>query len=232
VIADEGGSTGMSGAGALCPVVEPAQVVRAGASTALAPRLRAPLRTFAEEEGTDAALMARVAAGDAAAFAQVVDRYKDPLVGYLARMTNCRDRAEEFAQETFLRLYQNARRYRERGHLSAYLYRIATNLLRSDERRRRRFRLIEGWIVRSERCPEPSAQGHALHREATDLVAAAIHELPATFRAPLVLREIDGWSYAEIARALGCRVGTVKSRIHRAKAQLRQALEPYWNGEA
>lgn len=216
----------MTGAAALYPGVEPAEV----APAAMAPRLRAPLRTFAEEEGADGQLMARVRAGDAAAFEQIVDRYKDPLVGYLARMTNCRDRAEEYAQETFLRLYLNAHRYHERGQLSAYLYRIATNLLRSDERRRRRFRLLEALIPASDRAPEPTAQGQALHREATEVVAAAIHELPTAFRAPLVLREIDGWSYAEIAQALGCRVGTVKSRINRAKSRLRETLEPYWNG--
>jgi RNA polymerase sigma-70 factor (ECF subfamily) len=197
---------------------------------ALAPRLRSPLRTYADDEGLDQQLMARVCAGEAAAFERIVDRYKDPLVGYLARMTNCRDRAEEYAQETFLRLYLNAHRYRERGHLSAYLYRIATNLLRSDERRRRRFRMLAPLLPTGDRSPEPSAQGNALHREATEVVSAAIHELPTVFRAPLVLREIDGWSYSDIARALGCRVGTVKSRINRAKARLREALEPYWNG--
>jgi RNA polymerase sigma-70 factor (ECF subfamily) len=216
----------MTGAAALYSGVETADV----RSASIAPRLRAPLRSYAEEEGRDGQLMARVRAGDAAAFEQIVDRYKDPLVGYLARMTNCRDRAEEYAQETFLRLYQNANRYHERGQLSAYLYRIATNLLRSDERRRRRFRLFEALVPVSERAPEPTAQGQALHREATEVVAAAIHELPTAFRAPLVLREIDGWSYAEIAQALGCRVGTVKSRINRAKLRLREALEPYWNG--
>jgi RNA polymerase sigma-70 factor (ECF subfamily) len=217
----------MTGAAALYAGVDGAEVAPA---VALAPRLRSPLRTYAEEEGADEQLMARVRTGDAVAFERIVERYKDPLVGYLARMTNCRDRAEEYAQETFLRLYQNSHRYAERGHLSAYLYRIATNLLRSDERRRRRFRLLEGLLTTSDRAPEPSAQGQALHREATDVVSAAIHELPTAFRAPLVLREIDGWSYAEIALALGCRVGTVKSRINRAKARLRETLAPYWNG--
>jgi RNA polymerase sigma-70 factor (ECF subfamily) len=212
---------------ALYPAVEAAEVSPAGA---LAPRLRSPLRTYTDDEGPDRQLMARVCAGDAAAFEQIVDRYKDPLVGYLARMTNCRDRAEEYAQETFLRLYLNAHRYRERGHLSAYLYRIATNLLRSDERRRRRFRLLSTLLPSSDRSNEPSAQGYALHREATEVVSAAIRDLPTAFRAPLVLREIDGWSYADIARALGCRVGTVKSRINRAKSRLRESLEPYWNG--
>lgn len=218
----------MTGATALYRGVESAD----GVPLTLAPRLRSPLRTYAAEEGADGQLMVRVCAGDAAAFEQIVDRYKDPLVGYLARMTSCRDRAEEYAQETFLRLYQNAHRYRERGQLSAYLFRIATNLLRSDERRRRRFRLLEAWLPKADRAPGPSAQALALHREATEVVSAAIQDLPTAFRAPLVLREIEGWSYSEIAQALGCRVGTVKSRINRAKARLREALEPYWNGAA
>ena len=181
----------MTGVAALYPLPA-AEVATAPPATTLAPRLRSPLRTYGEDEGPDTQLMARVCAGDAAAFECIVERYKDPLVGYLARMTNCRDRAEEYAQETFLRLYTNAHRYRERGHLSAYLYRIATNLLRSDERRQRRFRLLAALLPSEERAPEPNAQGSALHREATEVVSAAIAALPTDFRAPLVLRGGDG----------------------------------------
>ena len=64
----------------------------------------------------------------------MVDRHKDLVVNYLARLVGCRDRAEDYAQETFVRLYQNLDRYRDEGNLVAYLLRIATNLVRRDER--------------------------------------------------------------------------------------------------
>ncbi|HVS62807.1 MAG TPA: sigma-70 family RNA polymerase sigma factor [Thermoanaerobaculia bacterium] len=179
----------------------------------------------------DARLMAEVKQGDAHAFEQIVDGHKDSLVNYLSRLTRCRDRAEEYAQEAFVRLYQNADRYDERGLLAAYLFRVATNLVRTDERRRKRWRLLVPFIERDDRSREPSPQREVLHEEASNVVAEAIAQLPLHFRAPLVMREIEGWSYQEIAEALGCRIGTVKSRINRAKAQLRERLERYWQGE-
>jgi RNA polymerase sigma-70 factor, ECF subfamily len=179
----------------------------------------------------DALQMAELRAGRLAAFEQIVDRHKEPLVNYLARLTRCRDRAEEYAQEAFLRLYQNAHRYHEQGLLAAYLFRIATNLVRSDERRSKRWRLLTPFLDQDDRAREPSPQRAVLHDEAAEVVGAAIRELPLPFRAPLVLRELEGWSYQEIADALGCRTGTVKSRINRAKARLRSRLGLYWQGE-
>ena len=90
----------------------------------------------------DAELMTRVRSGDREAFAQLVDRHKDGLVNYLTGLTHSRDRAEELAQESFLRLYQHSARYREQGQFVPFLFRIATNLLRSEERRARRWRLL------------------------------------------------------------------------------------------
>jgi RNA polymerase sigma-70 factor (ECF subfamily) len=69
-----------------------------------------------------------------------------------------------------------------------------------------------------------------LKEEIKQKVTAALGELPTHFRAPLVLREIEGWSYQDIADAMDCREGTVKSRINRGRSQLRDILEPYMNG--
>ncbi len=182
------------------------------------------------DQPTDAELMARVRAGDTSAFEEIVDRHKDALLNYLTHLWGDRDRAEEFAQEAFLRLYQSAGRYDERERLAPYLYRIATNLVRSEFRRLRRWRLLLPWIL-----PGETAGGELPHRrlfetEIQQKVRTALESLPVTYRAPLVLREIEGWSYQEIAAALGCRDGTVKSRIARGRAHLRELLAPYWNG--
>ena len=195
------------------------------------PKLRRPEQALDVpiEELEDGQLMMRVKAGDHDAFAVLVDRYKDSLTNYMTKLTRNRDRAEEYAQESFVRLYRAADRYRETGQLAGYLFRIATNLLRSDERRNKRWRTLSTvFAVTQEQTAGPSPQRQLLSGEATDVVTQAIAQLPVRYRAALVLREIEGWSYRQIADALECREGTVKSRISRAKQRLRKALEPYW----
>ncbi|HEX4962674.1 MAG TPA: sigma-70 family RNA polymerase sigma factor [Thermoanaerobaculia bacterium] len=179
------------------------------------------------EQPSDAELMSRVRGGDRDAFADLVDRHKDAVVSYLARLTADRDRAEDLAQETFLRLFRSARDYVEQGYLRAYLFRIATNLVRSEERRERRLRLLMPFLPREEHA-EPAAASSMLRRELHREVAAALALLPLRYRVPLVLHEIEGWTYVDIAQELGCREGTVKSRVHRGRQQLKQKLEAYW----
>ena len=93
---------------------------------------------------TDAELMVSMARGDREALAVVVDRTKDDLVNYLTRLVGRREPAEELAQDTFLRLFEAAPRYREEGKFQAFLYRIATNFARSYERRERLHRGVIG----------------------------------------------------------------------------------------
>ena len=197
-----------------------------------------PLARFRRDHPTappaDAALMARVRRGDRDAFARLVDRHKDGLVAYLARLTGSPDRAQDLAQEAFLRVFQAAERYRERGEFTAWLYRIATNLVRSEARRERRWSLLAPELARQSSAPvEAGAPRSLLRRQMHERLAEALERLPLSLRAPLVLFEIEGWSPADIARALGCREGTVKSRIHRARKRLRDDLAPYrddWQG--
>lgn len=178
---------------------------------------------------SDAELMSRVRGGERDAFADLVDRHKDAVVNYLARLTGGRDRAEDLAQETFLRLWRSAGSYVEQGYLRAFLFRIATNLVRSEERREARFRLLLPFLGRRDH-DEPAAPSGLLLQELHREVAGAVAALPLRYRVPLVLHEIEGWSYSDIARELGCREGTVKSRIHRGRQHLRQKLQPYWQG--
>lgn len=179
---------------------------------------------------SDAALMVRVQGGDRDAFGDLVERHEDAVVNYLTRLTRDRGRAEELAQEAFLRLYQKASRYEERGHLLSYLLRIATNLLRSEQRRAQRWRALLPIAASNAEPPPPSPQRRALSAEATRVVDEALEKLPLRYRAPVVLRDIEGLSYKEIAAALGCREGTVKSRINRGRERLKTLLEPYWRG--
>jgi RNA polymerase sigma-70 factor, ECF subfamily len=178
---------------------------------------------------SDADLMARVRQGSQEAFAAIVDRYKNALVSYISRLTGSRDRADEIGQETFVRLYRTAHRYDERGRLAPYLYRIAMNLLRTEQIRLRRRALLLLQYGSRERGCRDTAETRMLSDELSRHVQNAIAALPLRYRAPVVLREMEGWSYQDIAQTLGCREGTVKSRIARGRERLRRALAPYRN---
>jgi RNA polymerase sigma-70 factor (ECF subfamily) len=180
---------------------------------------------------TDDALMQRVREGDDDAFGEIVDRYKDSLVNYLTHLVRSRERAEEVAQDAFVRLYRNATSYKQQQRLGPYLYRIATNLIVTEIRRERRWSLLLPRLHASTRQTAPSPDANLFTTEIQRQVAGALDRLPIKYRAPLVLFEMEEWSYEEIARALGVRVGTVKSRISRARELLRRHLAPWWTGE-
>lgn len=180
--------------------------------------------------------------GEAAAlrFAAIVEENKDLLVNYLTRLAGDRDRAEDLAQETFVKFYQGWDRYREQGSPRAYLLTMATNLLRDEQRRRGRWNLLLPIFSRGGRSPdglqtaelprEADPRSALLSEEAQRTVQAALAELDLPHRAALVLREIEGLSYQEIAEILECQEGTVKSRLHRARQALKEKLAPFWSG--
>lgn len=180
-------------------------------------------------EPDDDLLMQRVQSGDRAAFATLVDRHKDALVNYLTNLCGDRDRAEDVAQDAFVKLFRRASAYDGRGRLAPWLYRIASNHLRTLWRRDRRWKIISFGLW----SPDTTTRGpvdELLSDEATRQVREALERLPVHYRAPLLLRDIEGWSYQQIGEYLGCPEGTVKSKINRGRQLLRRALENYWNG--
>lgn len=166
------------------------------------------------------------------AFENLVERAQHGLVNYLARTTGSRESAEEFAQEAFLRLYRVSGRFDDISTASAYLYRIATNLVRSHYRRSKRWMAIVPKIEAVTRVADGTTpQAVAIREEECERVQQALLAVPLHYREPLVLHEIEGWSYEQISKTLGCRIGTVKSRINRGRARLREQLEAYWSGK-
>jgi RNA polymerase sigma-70 factor (ECF subfamily) len=180
----------------------------------------------------DSSLFARARDGDAAALTCLVDRYKDPLVNYLTRLSGSRDRAEDLAQDTFVRLLERSAGYVEQGKLRPYLYRIATNLVRTGQRREQRWRLLQPRLAAGNGTGSEPRQLAALERrELGRILASNLQRVPLRYRVPLLLRDVEDWSYSEIADLLDCKAGTVKSRIHRGREALRRLVAPYWNGE-
>jgi RNA polymerase sigma-70 factor (ECF subfamily) len=182
------------------------------------------------ERENDGALIKRILEGDEDAFAIFVDRHQDSLINYLTHLTRSRERAEEIAQDAFVRFYGSASKCRDEERLTPYLFRIATNLVVTQIRREQRWRRILPLFAAQQPTSAPATDRPLMTEEIQEKVAAALEQLPVKFRAPLVLFEIEEWSYDAISKALGCRIGTVKSRISRARQLMRVQLASWWIG--
>jgi len=193
----------------------------------------------AVESLSDHALLEATRAGDEAAFAELVGRYRNQITNYIYRMTNDYDGAVDLAQETFVRVYRAAERYQTSHAFSTYIYRIATNLAISELRKRKRRKLVSltGFFQGKEGAEpvefdppdaRPLQDTELVEAERRTAVARAIQTLPDKYRAPLVLRDVEGKSYEEISRILETSEGTIKSRISRARGLLREKLRSYF----
>jgi RNA polymerase sigma-70 factor (ECF subfamily) len=190
-----------------------------------------------EEKLSDHALIEATKSGDEAAFAEIMDRYRNPITNYLYRFLNDYEEAVDLAQETFVRVYFAIDRYHTQFAFSTYIYRIATNLAISEIRRRKRRRLLSlTGLFQSEadeavefQPPDlkPLADKVMVDEERDQTIARAIAALPEKYRVPIILRDIEGRSYDEVADIMGLGLGTTKSRISRARALLKEKLQHY-----
>jgi RNA polymerase sigma-70 factor, ECF subfamily len=178
----------------------------------------------------DRELVDRWHAGDLAAFEALVRRHQRRVFGLLLRMLGNVQEAEDVAQETFLNLHRHGHRFRSQSRFSTFLYRVAVNAAlnrrRSQGRRRAhldefaRGQAIGHALPSAPRGPEDAIAGG----EVKQRVQRCLQALPEALRAPVVLYDIEGLSYGEIAEVLQIAEGTVKSRIHRARHALREQL--------
>jgi RNA polymerase sigma-70 factor, ECF subfamily len=187
----------------------------------------------------DEILMEHVVRGSEAAFATLVDRYKGRIINLVCRFINDRDRAQEIAQEVFLRIFVHRERYRPSGKFSTWMYTIAVNLAKNEIRRRIRSRgvvsldsLIEaaGDSSRFLSDPGPRPDRQLRQREIQEWVGKAMGELPDKYREVILLRDVQQLSYEEIEEVLGIPGGTVRSRINRARASLQERLSALVEG--
>ena len=182
---------------------------------------------------SDAALMARVQAGDLDAFEPLVRRYERRLFGYFVNLVEDPATAADLAQETFVRVYRAAAKYQESGKFESWLFRIAANLVRSRKRRpdqrKPHLSLDEvpaGAHELAVRGGESGPEEATWRAEVRDALQQALPRLPFVFREAVLLRDVEGRSYREIAELLGVEEGTVKSRAHRGRKHLRELLAP------
>lgn len=178
-------------------------------------------------ENEDWALVARAQAGDSDAFARLVKHYQRPVIRFCYRMLGSEHDAEDVAQEVFIRLHRCLARLTPGAKFSTILFGIARNLVLNhirDMKRRGRGKSmpLDGRPDLVDRARLPS---HAAHLKDVEChIEAALAELSEDHRAILHLREREGMDYDAIAEILGCRKGTVRSRLARAREQLRRHL--------
>ncbi|MBA2619719.1 MAG: sigma-70 family RNA polymerase sigma factor [Acidobacteria bacterium] len=196
-------------------------------------------KTFVEVENlSDHELVEATKQGDEAAFAEIVRRYRNPITNYLYRFLNDYEEAVDLAQETFVRVYFARERYHTEYAFSTYIYRIATNLAISELRKRKRRKLVSltGLFRYGDESDardfEPAdasslADDDLIENEQAKTIARAIATLPEKYRAPVVLRDVEGKTYEEIAQILQLGLNTTKSRISRARKLLKEKLKSY-----
>ena len=204
----------------------------AGALTAEVTRSR-----VAEENLSDHALIEATKQGDESAFAEIVLRYKNPIVNYLYRFLNDYEEAVDLSQETFVRVYFAIDRYHTGFAFSTYIYRIATNLAISEIRKRKRRKLLsltglfqddhDEHVEFQPKDERALPDENLVEDEQSRVIANAIAALPEKYRVPIILRDIEGRSYEEIAQIMELGLGTTKSRISRARGLLKEKLKFY-----
>ena len=202
-------------------------------------RLSAEVQTrrVAEEDLSDHSLIEATKQGDESAFAEIVRRYRNPIVNYLYRFLNDYEEAVDLGQETFVRVYFAIDRYHTGFAFSTYIYRIATNLAISELRKRKRRRLMSlTGLYQSDHDDttefQPRDQRQLPDAELVDdernkVIARAIAALPEKYRVAVVLRDVEGRSYEEIAEIMELGLGTTKSRISRGRGLLKDKLKTY-----
>jgi RNA polymerase sigma-70 factor (ECF subfamily) len=181
---------------------------------------------------TERELVRRASGGDEDAFIELTAMHADRVYGVLLRLGLDASEADEVAQEVFLRAWRGLPNFQQRSQLSTWLYRIAFN-----EAKRRLSRRPPPRIEPDQEGDDPIAalpessrlgpEARALDREFEQTLKRALEELPAEWRAAVVLRDIEGLSTKEAAEVVGVRQAALKSRLHRGRMQLRALLEPY-----
>lgn len=170
---------------------------------------------------SDEQLMLAFKGGDGRAFEQLFDRYKNSIYGYVRRRVDDPGRAEEIAQDVFLALVQHRNGYEVTASFRTYLYRIALNRIASEHRKKRERDALPAEVEAAGSDPSVVRQ-----------VCEALEQLEPEQREIVLLREYEGLSYEEIAQVLRVPLGTVRSRLFRAKMALRDILAPSWSGGA
>ena len=196
----------------------------------------AVLRRRALKDLTDSQVVQAFLDGEQRAFGELVRRYDNRLVNFVYRTVGDRERAQDLVQETFVRVYRHLHRFDQSKKFSTWIYTIASNLAKNELRNRSRNPLVlfqtlkQNWDAdhRPLEWEDTQFKPDDLFRKRflREKVEAAVDQLPEHHRVVFVLRELQGKTYEEIAEITGCNLGTVKSRLNRARNNFAQIVAP------
>jgi len=193
-------------------------------------------RIVPSQELDDSELVARFIEGESFRFNELVQRYSPRLLNFIYRVIGDRERAEDLVQETFIRVYRHIRRFDQKKKFSTWVYTIASNLAKNELRNRTRNplvffqNLVKEW--EDDRRPiefaDMSSRPDDLFRKRylREMVGKAVEQLPEHHRIVFVLRETEGKSYEEISEITKCTLGTVTSRLNRARNNFANIIAP------
>ena len=180
---------------------------------------------------TDEQLIARFQSGDERAYIELVNRYRDRLINFVYPFLGDFEHAEDVVQETMLKLYEKKHYYREIAKFSTWIYTIARNLANTElrKKKRRKTTYISRMTKDDRQYDIPAVQADLNQNLQNAFIRARIHaaikELPEHFKTVIILRDIQELSYDDISNIVGVPLGTVKSRINRARLQLQAELQ-------
>jgi RNA polymerase sigma-70 factor (ECF subfamily) len=196
----------------------------------------AVVRRRALKDLTDSQVVQAFLDGEQRAFGELVRRYDNRLVNFVYRTVGDRERAQDLVQETFVRVYRHLHRFDQSKKFSTWIYTIASNLAKNELRNRSRNPLVlfqtlkQNWDAdhRPLEWEDTQFKPDDLFRKRflREKVEAAVDQLPEHHRVVFVLRELQGKTYEEIAEITGCNLGTVKSRLNRARNNFAQIIAP------
>lgn len=184
----------------------------------------------------DSGVVSAFLEGESRAFDELVNRYQNRLLNFVYRTTGDRERAEDLVQEVFVRVYRHIHRFDRSRKFSTWIYTIASNLAKNELRNRSRNPLVLFQTIRRNwedddrplQFEDPGTRPDDLYRKRhlREVVEDAVEKLPPHHRNVFVLRELEGKSYEEIAEITSCNLGTVKSRLNRARNAFASLVAP------
>jgi len=171
----------------------------------------------------DFSLIKRFIDGEESVFGELLKRHKDKVRNIIYITLTNSDLVDDIAQEVFITVYRNLKNFRFESQFTTWIYRITINKCK-DHLRKKNIRRI--FLPLNDEVEEPVFESINEDSDIKQIVRDAIAALPDKLRIPLVLKDIEGFSYQEIAESMDCEIGTVKSRIFRAREALKKLLQP------
>jgi RNA polymerase sigma-70 factor (ECF subfamily) len=193
-------------------------------------RLNSRMEKVKEENVDEKDIIERIKNGDGDAFTWLVKNYQNRVANLIYKVIGDSSIVEDITQEVFIKIFESIKNYKFESALYTWIYRITVNICIDEIRRRKRSRTSGFDIIKKNPGLEPAdspIERIVENRELREILKEAMMKLPADFRVIIALREFEDLSYEEISNILGIRIGTVKSRIFRARQLLAEYLKDY-----